>query len=244
MSTRLKFYSGTRNASSWAMRAWLALREAGVDFDEEVVDIRRPQRFANLARIGAMSPSATVPVLETPAGVIFDSLAIMEYANDLIGGGLLPRDVTLRGRARAVAAWQHAGLSGLCSAISFESAFYPLKRALTAHEAGEAGQVFRMTEALLAESGGPYLFGAISLADLALVPAVIRLTSHRFDFGDLHRAWSWAEALCDRPSVREWMDDARTAEPIWYDAYLEPGVGPLHATLRAIAPAGEDVPGA
>ena len=46
-------YSGTKNASSWAMRAWLALREAGIDFDEEVVDIRRPQRFANLERIGA-----------------------------------------------------------------------------------------------------------------------------------------------------------------------------------------------
>src|SRR3546814_8176237 len=54
------FYSGTKNASSWAMRAWLALREAGVVFEEEVVDIRRPQRFANLDRIGAFSPPAMV----------------------------------------------------------------------------------------------------------------------------------------------------------------------------------------
>ena len=30
-------YSGARNASSWALRAWLALKEAGVGFDEEVV---------------------------------------------------------------------------------------------------------------------------------------------------------------------------------------------------------------
>lgn len=27
-------YSGTRNASSWAMRAWLALREADIEFVE------------------------------------------------------------------------------------------------------------------------------------------------------------------------------------------------------------------
>src|SRR3546814_3026451 len=53
-------YSGTKNASSWAMRAWLALREAGVVFEEEVVDIRRPQRFANLDRIGAFSPPAKI----------------------------------------------------------------------------------------------------------------------------------------------------------------------------------------
>ena len=30
-------YSGTRNASSWAFRAWLALREQGIDFEERIV---------------------------------------------------------------------------------------------------------------------------------------------------------------------------------------------------------------
>ena len=94
-------YSGTRNASSWAMRAWLALREAGVDFDEVVVDIRRPQRYANLARIGRISPPAAVPVLDTGQGVIYDSSAIMEYANDACGGGLLPADPLARAQARA-----------------------------------------------------------------------------------------------------------------------------------------------
>src|SRR5262245_42172992 len=37
-------YAGTKNASSWSLRAWLALKEAGVEFEERVVDIRRPQR--------------------------------------------------------------------------------------------------------------------------------------------------------------------------------------------------------
>ena len=81
-------YSGTKNASSWAMRAWLALREARIEFTEEVVDIRRPQRFINLARIGAFSPPAMVPVLVDGNTVIADSLAIMEFANDLAGGAL------------------------------------------------------------------------------------------------------------------------------------------------------------
>ena len=55
-------YSGTRNASSWAFRAWLALKEAGVAFEERIVDIRKPQRFDNLARIRAFSPPGAVPV--------------------------------------------------------------------------------------------------------------------------------------------------------------------------------------
>ena len=53
-------YSGTKNASSWAMRAWLALRAAGFDFHEQEVDIRRPQRFENLQLLGLFSPPASV----------------------------------------------------------------------------------------------------------------------------------------------------------------------------------------
>jgi glutathione S-transferase len=41
------------------MRAWLALRAAECDFEEIIVDIRRPQRFANLARMRMISPSGT-----------------------------------------------------------------------------------------------------------------------------------------------------------------------------------------
>ncbi len=46
-------YSGTKNASSWAFRAWLALKEQGVDFEERVVEIRKPQRYDNLVRIAS-----------------------------------------------------------------------------------------------------------------------------------------------------------------------------------------------
>src|SRR5689334_4872936 len=98
-------YSGTRNASSWALRAWLALREAGVEFEERVVDIRRPQRLANLAKIAEFSPPGAVPVLVDGDTVIFDSLAIMEYANELGGGRLLPSDPKRRAHARSLLAW-------------------------------------------------------------------------------------------------------------------------------------------
>jgi glutathione S-transferase len=53
-------YSGTRNTSSWAMRAWLALREAGIQFDEKIVGIRRPLRFRNIRFLASLSPSATM----------------------------------------------------------------------------------------------------------------------------------------------------------------------------------------
>src|SRR5204862_7233394 len=107
---RPHLYLGTKNASSWALRAWLALKASGITFDETVVDIRRPQRFENLANIGVFAPPCSVPVLVVDDHVIFDSLAIMEYANDIAGGTLLPADPLDRAAARSIVAWQHAGL--------------------------------------------------------------------------------------------------------------------------------------
>ncbi len=201
------------------MRAWLALREGGVDFEERVVDIRKPQRFKNLASIGEFSPSAAVPVLVADDTVIFDSLAIMEYANDCCGGRLLPADRQTRARARAFLAWQHAGLSGLCARISFESAFYPEKRPLTKTEIAECDRLFNVWEKELAASGGPYLFESLSLADLALVPTIIRLTAHKPDMSLQPRVKSWCDRLCSRASVREWMEDAKKSPPVWLDDY-------------------------
>lgn len=216
-------YSGTKNASSWAMRAWLALREAGIEFREEVVDIRRPQRFANLKRVGRFSPPAMVPVLVSGEAVIFDSLAIMEYANDIAGGVLLPVSAIDKARARSIMAWQHSGLSGICARISFESAFYPLKRSLTDAERAECERLFLFLEQTLQQSGGPFLFKHMSLADLMLVPAVVRLTRHDLDLTSWPRSRSWASELLERTSVAEWMQDADEMPHIWFDDYLVPG---------------------
>lgn len=215
-------YSGTRNASSWAMRAWLALREARIEFAEEVVDIRRPQRFINLARIGAFSPPAMVPVLVDGEAVISDSLAIMEYANDRAGGVLLPHGAADRARARSLMAWQHAGLSNICRRISFESAFYPVKRPLTNAERAECRGLFDCFESHLELSGGPYLFGQLCLADLMLVPTVVRLTRHDLDLAPWPRSKSWKAALLERPAVVEWMTQADALPHIWFDDYLSP----------------------
>lgn len=220
---RPKLYSGTRNASSWAMRAWLALREAGIEFEEEVVDIRRPMRFENLRRVGTFSPPAMVPVLVIGHTVIFESIAIMEYANDLCGGGLLPQDLLKRARARSILAWQHAGLSNICDRISFESAFYPAKRQLTEREQAECDRLFSFLEKTLEESEGPWLFGSLSLADLMLTPAAVRLSRHLPQGSKWPKVDRWMKALMLRPSVTEWLAEADGLPHIWFDEYLVPG---------------------
>lgn len=215
-------YSGTKNASSWAMRSWLALRAAGFEFREEVIDIRRPQRFRGLARIGAFSPSATVPALVVDDTVIFDSLAIMEFANEVSSGRLLPSDPLVRAKARSIVAWQHAGLSSICSRISFESSFYPVRRPLTSAEKAECVRLFAFLESTLTSGGGPFLFGAASLADFALAPAVVRLSRHQARAQSFPEVALWMETLLDHPLVREWMAEADSLPHIWFDDYLVP----------------------
>jgi len=212
-------YSGTRNASSWAFRAWLALKEQGIEFEERIVDIRKPQRFENLARIGAFSPPAAVPVLVDGDAIIYDSLAIMEYANDIGDGALLPTDARLRAQARSLVAWQHAGLSNLCPRLSFESAFYPERRSMTGDEVAESDRLFRALEASLHRTGGPFLVGALSLADLAFVPTMIRIVSHATSLEAWPLVAAWHERLMARPSVREWMEEAVRLPPVVLDGY-------------------------
>ena len=212
-------YSGTRNASSWAMRAWLALKEAGVKFDEHIVDIRRPQRFDNLARIGKFSPPAAVPVLVDGDVVIFDSLAIMEYANELGGGRLLPSDMRSRAHARSLLAWQHSGLSGICARLSFESAFYPQRRAMLTSEQQECARLFKVWEDELRTSGGPYLAGDLSLPDLAFVPAVLRLRAHAPALESWPLTKAWSERLIARASVQQWLREAEGLPPVGLEEY-------------------------
>ncbi|MEM7504100.1 MAG: glutathione S-transferase family protein [Pseudomonadota bacterium] len=214
------FYSGTKNASSWAMRAWLALREQDVEFEERIVDLRAPQRDQQLARVGEFSPPAAVPVLLTEEVTIFDSLAIMEYASECGDRPLLPLDREQRARARSFLAWQHAGLSGLCPRLSFESAFYPDRRAMTGAEAEHCARLFDALEAQLATpSDGVYLCGELSLADLALTPTIIRLDAHDPNFDAWPLTRRWFEAVLARESVLEWLREAEDLPPVFLGDY-------------------------
>jgi glutathione S-transferase len=214
-------YSGTRNASSWAFRAWLALREQDIEFEEKIVDIRRPQRWENLAEIGKFSPPAAVPVLVDDGFVIHDSSAIMEYANELGGRALLPSDIKLRARARSWVAWQHSTMGRLCGALSFESSFFHDKKQLSADETRSAEWLYSIWEAELEQLGGPWLIGEYSLADIALVPSVLRLTSHLPVSERYKLTARWCERLLSRPPVKEWLDEAYKLPPIYHSGYMK-----------------------
>ena len=111
----LKLYIGNKNYSSWSMRPWVLLRQAGIPFEEQLV---RFDSFASGSQfkevVGTVNPQGKVPVLVDGDLAVWDSLAICEYAAERFPERQLwPRDAKARARARSVCAEMHAGFSAL-----------------------------------------------------------------------------------------------------------------------------------
>ena len=76
----LKLYIGNKNYSSWSMRPWVLLRQAGIEFEEVQL------RFDSFSgdsdfkrRLGGLAPAGKVPLLVDGDFAVWDSLAIAEY---------------------------------------------------------------------------------------------------------------------------------------------------------------------
>src|SRR5665213_3761887 len=102
---------GNKNYSSWSLRPWLAMKAAGIAFDEQVIPLYEP---GSREQILKYSSAGKVPVLIDGETRIWESLAILEYlAEKNPNAGLWPAEQGARGHARAVASEMHAGFQSL-----------------------------------------------------------------------------------------------------------------------------------
>ena len=97
---------GQKNLSSWSLRPWLLLRRFGLSFHEESLLLDTPQFEAQIRRY---SKALRVPVLIDGDLHVWDSLAILEYVNEKVGGKAWPQDAARRAQARSISAEMHSG---------------------------------------------------------------------------------------------------------------------------------------
>ncbi len=89
---------GNKNYSSWSLRPWLAMKVAGIAFEEMVLPLDAPDFKARLAAFGG---AGKVPLLVDGTTRIWESLAILEYlAEKFPAAGVWPREPQ-RARKRA-----------------------------------------------------------------------------------------------------------------------------------------------
>jgi len=197
---------GSKNYSSWSLRAWLAARRAGVSFEERVFDLTRP---GVRDEIEPLSPSRLVPALHHRGHVVWDSLAICEYlAETFPEAGLWPRDPRARAVARSVSAEMHSGFGALRASM-------PMNVRRSSPGKGRTEAVARDIERILAiwsrcrgEFGatGPFLFGEWTIADCMYAPVVSRFRTYAVE--PTGACAGYAEAVWEWPAMVEWREAA------------------------------------
>jgi glutathione S-transferase len=206
---RAKLYVGNRNYSSWSIRGSLLVRQSGLPCDEIVIPLDTAE---SKARIAAVSPSGRVPVLYADGAVVWDSLAIAEFLNELRpDAGLWPSEAKARALARSVSAEMHSGFAALRSQMPMDMRgrhSVPSTAELEA-DIARIDALWTMCRTVHGE-GGEYLFGAWSAADAMYAPVVSRFRSYGVQLSPV--AAAYAAAAWEWPALASLAAEA-AAEP-------------------------------
>jgi glutathione S-transferase len=204
---------GDKNTSSWSLRPWLAMRHAGIPFEEVNIKLRQPDTKAHILR---HSPAGKVPILLTADGqTIWDSLAILEFlAEAHPQARLWPEGRSARAFARSVSAEMHSGYAALREHCPMELlARTPMAKLPDAVDA-EVRRIVALWRECRRRFGaaGPLLFGAFTAADAMYAPVATRFRTYLPDlapYGDDGTAQAYVDALLGLPAMVEWEAGAR-----------------------------------
>jgi len=196
----------SKNYSSWSLRGWLLCRMAGLDFEERIASIDDPSTRAELL---LLSPSFLVPCLRHDGATVWDTLAIAEYLNELKPeAALLPADRIARAHCRAVSGEMHSGFANLRSALPMNlKAHYPGFKVWAGAQA-DIDRVIAIWRECLGKYGGPFLFGAPTMADAMYAPVCTRFLTYDVKLDQACAAYR--ARILELPGMVEWIEAAHT----------------------------------
>ena len=214
----LKLIIGNKNYSSWSLRPWIAMKVAGIPFEERVIPLYEP---GSREQVLAFSPAGKVPVLVDDDRHIWETLAILEYlAEKFPAAHLWPTDASARSHARVVAAEMHAGFQALRRNCPMNMWLPPKPRPQGEDVMADAARIEALWSDCRARfgQGGQFLFGAFGAADAMYAPVVARFHNYGIPVGkDAH---AYMDAVMALPAWAEWCD-AGAREP-WIMQHNEP----------------------
>ena len=209
----LKLYIGNKNYSSWSMRPWVLLTQAGIPFEEVMVrfdSFDANSTFKNT--MASISPTGKVPALVDGDLKIWDTLAIAEYAAEQFPDKhLWPRDKAARAIARSVCAEMHAGFTGLrgnCP-MNIEASLPDIGQIIWRDKPAVQVDVKRIVELwteLLLKYKGPMLFGEFSAADAYFAPVCMRFNTYALPLPK--NIADYVARVTNLPAVQAWIKAA------------------------------------
>src|SRR3982074_3050234 len=195
----------SKNYSSWSLRGWLLTKFSGLEFEEIVTS---PDDASARAEILLLSSSILVPCLRHEGATVWDTLAIAEYLNEIApNAGLLPADRIARAHCRSICGAIHSGFTALRSSLPVN-----LKGHFPGFKVGSRAQadidrIAAIWQECLADSAGPFLFGARTMADAMYAPVVTRFATYNVRLED--RRMEYCRVVMDLPDMREWIAAAK-----------------------------------
>jgi len=198
-----KLIIGNKNYSTWSLRPWLLMKEAGIEFDEHRILLDTPTMAKEIAEF---SDAGKVPILQLGDVTVWDSLAIAEtVAERWPEKKLWPEDPDERAHARAISAEMHSGFAHLRNCMPMNCRAMGRK----VHISDELGDDINRIMEIWAEchkhygDRGGWLFGDFSVADAMYAPVVLRLRTYGINLSD--SAGYFPHRLLESEAMQEWL---------------------------------------
>lgn len=209
----LQLFIGNKNYSSWSMRPWVLIKQAGIPFEEILVRFDSFDAGSKFkTQMSRVSPTGKVPALVDGDLNLWDTLAIAEYvAEKYPEKNLWPKDAKARAIARSVCAEMHSGFASLRShcGMNIEASLPDIGALIWRDQAGVRADVQRLVEmwgGLLETHKGPMLFGEFSIADAYYAPVCSRITTYALPVPEPIKAY--VDRVMALPGVQAWVKDA------------------------------------
>lgn len=214
----LKLIITNRRYSSWSLRGWLAAKQSGLPFEEEMVDIYA-ENWPQLKTTGVYAEAnGKVPILLDADATIWNAIGIIDWLDRKSGGTRFwPRNGNARAFALSAAIEMQAGFTALRQACPMNVMRHYPGWALAPEAAPDVARVQQIWETGLDRFGGPWLSGADwGAADILYAPVASRLTTYDVPLSpaaDAYRSRAMAH-----PLVAQWVA-AAAAETSLLPAY-------------------------
>lgn len=201
-------FIGNKNYSSWSLRSWFLLSEAGIGFDEVRVPLDTPEF---VERIGSISPAGKVPVLLLGEQPVWDSLAIAETVAERWPDKVLwPEDPYARALARSISAEMHSGFAALREAMPMNCRAMGRKVTLTDAVTADVNRVFAIWTDCRSRYGaaGGWLFDRFSIADAMYAPVVFRFRT--YGVAVPQSASLYPERVMKSKAIQHWLAESES----------------------------------
>jgi len=203
----LQLAIANKNYSSWSMRPWVLLTQAGIEFEEIQLKFGDEGKVEGIA---PYSPTRQVPALIVDGEPVWDSLAICEAAAELFPQKKLwPSDARARQIARSICAEMHAGFRNLRGAMPMNIRASLPGKGMSPAVQRDIDRIVEIWQSCRTRFGGngELLFGQFSIADAYYAPVATRFLTYAVPLPSV--AQRYADALLALPAVQEWMAQAR-----------------------------------